>query len=297
MGFDLTILLFMLACVSVRSRPWRREKNLRTCKRNARCPDSSEVIVRCAENSDPVCQFQCPLGHPLVAEGQCGEQCSNGYHVKPYRMVDMWDADESCMKNTRYTKYEDRVIEPATSWHDTICGKPEDHKITTILYADPPTALRHTLNELSLLWLKTIPKTVFDKLCKVEFTQRDVRECSKYNMIVQMTSTVTFYELYWKLHNISEHGKAAEMFNMVLAPFLPNHPLSIKRISKTGGLLETKNYDDVAIDEYGNVRMTIHIKLVIPWGYNVGRLMYVNWAVRLTAGDWMNMLYVTTRRL
>lgn len=80
------------------------------------------------------------------------------------------------------------------------------------------------------------------------------------------------------------------MFTVVLAPLLPNHPLSIKCISKTGGLLETKT-DDILMDEYGNVKTTINVKLVIPLGYTIVKLMYVFWAVHLTTGQWTNVVY------
>lgn len=192
MRFDLALLVFTLTCVCVRSKSSRWENNLRTCKSDARCPDSAEVIVRCAKDLYPVCKFQCPLSHPLVSQGKCSERCLYDYHVKD-RLVDTWDASEPCVKNTRCVKAGDRVIKPATSWHNTICGKLEDCKITIIPYATPPYALIKTLNALSLLWFKTIPKTVFDKSCKVLVLKQDVRECSNHTTIVDKTSCLTAF--------------------------------------------------------------------------------------------------------
>lgn len=180
------------------------------------------VLVECANKTTSRCRYRCPLGHPLLQIGfkggrRCGSPCPPGYFVGDYQN------HEACLPYTRTCPPGQRVILRSTSWHDTICGSPED-------YATPAElsgllkegVLREKLKDLALIWIRALHEADATKLCESYFSEYAPEDC-KYRL-----ETLLFdwqvEKIYSSLNEISAFHTASAMYSSVVVPFRPYQP-------------------------------------------------------------------------
>lgn len=192
------------------------------------CSDkgSRHVLVGCKNYNWGLCRYRCPLGHPLLPGGgqRCGAVCPYGYFAGLYAEV-----ADVCRLHSRTCPEGQHVILPGTSWHDTICGNPEDYVLPRgLLKTIESDVFLTTLDTLTTTWVRAISEEDNKKLCY--FLSRPNQEMCKYTFehllnllpgIVGMAPE----DLYDMLNRVSSFKTANLMFSTVVKPFLDRQDL------------------------------------------------------------------------
>lgn len=189
------------------------------CRRNARCP-SKYVLVRCMF-SFAVCRYRCPLGQPRRrSERSCDAFCPPGTFVFSSFDKTFQTRIEFCQAHKRTCSNGETVILPGTSWHDTICGKPEHYIApTNLTNAIESVEFLDTLNGLALAWVGDLTGAQIAKVCASH--PRWHRETCVYNVERLIAEWgINAENIFYMLNRKSLFGAANAMFARVVKPFL-----------------------------------------------------------------------------
>lgn len=178
------------------------------------------VLAGCTDEAEGTCRYRCPLGQPLVQAGfnkggrRCAAKCPPGYYMGDYRNR------EACVRHTRTCPEGQRMIVQSTTWHDTICGYPEDYVTPTGLWDKlEPGVLQEKLNDLTLIWIRDLPEEVAIQLCEHLLGEEPKEEC-KYHLESFLFDFPTAVErVYCALNEISAFQAATSMYRSVVRPF------------------------------------------------------------------------------
>lgn len=191
--------------------------NIVKCKSNARC--ASGMLIGCNGEGIPSCRYRCPLGHPLIPHRngrpvECAATCPGGYHVSKLENV------EVCRRHTTRCQPGDSVIVPGSSWHDTICGNPNDY-VTPRNLKDTigSTTFLKTLNDLAATWIRALSESDIAKICDLLFyANRDVCTYNAEHLFAGMG--MPFENIFYVLRKVSALKAAKDMYTAVVKPFM-----------------------------------------------------------------------------
>lgn len=119
--------------------------NLATCHTDkvycADMYDPAYTLIMCTKEGQEVCLYRCPLGQPSMRYNhtrgrRCASVCPGGYYVKQHSGL------ESCSLHSSRCLPGQSVILPGTTWHDTICGDPDEYKVRDL--TESPSPAFHT---------------------------------------------------------------------------------------------------------------------------------------------------------
>lgn len=241
------------------------KQNLVNCERDVQCPNPRHVVVSCNNSGMPICRYVCHLGEPLVPAGRakpskCGSVCPSGYHVATLNPI-THGMGESCFVHTKCPS-DKSVILPGSSWHDTICGYPDDYKPpSTLTEPSVSTPLVEKLNWLTMLWIRAIPEEDIAKICDSLFTHPESDLCRKvpiYHMFGDRQKTAE--NVYYALNIISAFETAAKMYEDVVKPFLPSalDPAKVQ--------IQFLHDNPLFVDVSKNNSLTVQARVTIPLG-------------------------------
>lgn len=182
------------------------------------------VLVGCTDQRRGLCRYRCPLGQPLIRykpEGgrRCAAVCPSGY------FVGMFHTDEVCRLHSHTCPEGHGVILPGTSWHDTICGKPEDYMLPHGLLSNITSdVFLVTLNKLAMTWVRDISEEDITKLC--DFYFRLNQSTCKYNFEYLLVGTdMPLENIYYMLNTISSFETAKLVYSTIVKPFVQKQDL------------------------------------------------------------------------
>lgn len=225
-------------------------RNLALCKPEFRCENPNYYIVSCGV-SRAFCNVRCVRGTPRISSSECGVSCPKGYFVKTvYSMsdpvVDKCHLHKKCLP-------EESVVLAGSSWHDTICGRPGELRIRSLV--DPPDIKTlEVLDRLAVLWMAKIPDTDFVQVCKHLSPSTPPDKCGRVNLNGLFSAEQsTTHQLYYALHALSLYASAEYMFTEVIRPFN-----SIMTIPKYPTIERSKYHVEVDV-----VSSTVLVKAVV----------------------------------
>lgn len=228
MAYLLTVLLVSGCMGSKRLENLWDKSNLAKCRPNVNYCDYTEpeyALVGCTDHDQGLCLYRCPLGHPILhhhaKEGRrCAAVCPTGYHVEANNMF------EVCRLHSTSCPEGESVIIPGTSWHDTICGDPEDYKVSGILDSVPSALLLDTLKDLTKMWVRDMSNAIVEDLCRgmlkgwVKGYRGKLISCifNFETMLHDMSSPTE--SLYRKLNDLGLYETSKLLYDTVVKPFV-----------------------------------------------------------------------------
>ena len=212
--------LHVLGCMaSLRQNNLLDMRNLRNCRTDGDyCSVFNFALVRCTDTNVRLCRYRCPLGQPSVRYSPipgplCASVCPFGYFVSTFR------GKETCRLHSFFCPEGRSVILPGTSWHDTICGDPDDYNILNLLTSVKSTPLLDTLNKLTVQWVRDIPGYVVQELCGEMNIPANRTSCFfKFEeMLHGMPSPAEL--LYYRLNKLLFYDISKQLYDTVVKPF------------------------------------------------------------------------------
>lgn len=259
------LLVTLKTCIALSEVP----HNLVDCKPEFRCENPNDYIITCTKYR-AYCNVRCTTGYPRISSSECGAHCPPGHFVAPvYSMSD--PVIDECRPHKKCPA-EERVILTGNAWHDTICARPGEVYIVTMVY--PPNAKTlEVLNLLAVLWLADMPDMKFVQLCTHLSPSTPPEKCGRINPnILFSASRSSFHQLYHALHELSMYKIAKDMFDAVVKPFMlkmitPDSP-AVERPESTAIEVDVAR-DTVLVEAMINIPLDPALKIaptkVIWW--------------------------------
>lgn len=180
---------------------------------------TKHVLIGCTDQDNGLCRYRCPLGQPIMryrpTKGKrCAAMCPSGY------FVDVFGNSEVCRLHSSTCPKDQHVILPGTSWHDMICGDPDDYMSPNgLLKKIESDVFLNTLNRLAMAWVRAVPEEDIRKLCNF-FSGLNHTTCI-YNVEYVLTGmNMPVENIYYTLNKISSFATADLMYNTVVKPFV-----------------------------------------------------------------------------
>lgn len=127
---------------------------------------------------------------------------------------------EVCKLHTRQCQPGHDVIVPGNSWHDTICGGPNDYVPPWNLKDKiESTVFLKTLNDLAITWIRDLSESDINKICDF-FSGLNKGVCT-YNVEYLLVGMgMPFENIFYTLHKVAALDAARAMYMAVVKPFM-----------------------------------------------------------------------------
>lgn len=133
----------------------------------------------------------------------------------------LYEVEETCRLHSESCPDDQSVIIPGTTWHDVVCGHPEQCKVSEHLdYVQQSTPVLDALKELTASWVRAIPNSEVERLCKEMTSYKQLTWCMHNfeKMLQDMLSPAE--SLYYRLNKLSFYHTSKLMYDAVVKPFL-----------------------------------------------------------------------------
>lgn len=219
----ITLLWISADCLSIRGIPNTSQQGnpVRCFPLATYCsytPQTPYVLTACKDRK-PTCRYRCRLGHAVTYHPfvgfHCAPVCLRGY------FVGLSGGIETCLKHTPNCPPNSSVILPGTTWHDTICGHPEEYAVADVTSVAKSPSLLNLLRDLTRRWVREIPYDEVTDLCVEITSDIDLTSCI-FEFENEMDSTFQTDSLYYRLNSHSFHETANNLYSAVVKPIVNN---------------------------------------------------------------------------